>query len=101
MSLLPSLTRGQPGAQHPRGAATPGSNTRGTAVQDPATSSQILDTPFTLPMLKFTVLAHVKCCEASNSTAGNDNSAFRCHPGGLKVPKELAELVAALAPPSL
>lgn len=100
MSLLCFLTPGQPGAQCPRGAATLGSNIWGTAVQDPATVSQTMDTPFTLPLLTFAALAHVKCCEACSSAVGN-NTAFLCHPGGLKELNQLAELVAALAPPSL
>lgn len=100
MSLLSFLTPGQPRAQRPRGAATLSSNIWGTAVQDPATVSQMMDTPFTLPLLTFAALAHVKCCEACSSAVGN-NTAFLCHPGGLKELNQLAELVAALAPPSL
>lgn len=94
--MLPFFTPGQAGTQRPGGAATPGTNLWGTAVQDAATSSQMMDfqtslsLPFTLPILMLTVLAHVKCREARNSTAGNENSAFLCHPGGLKTLKTVS-----------
>lgn len=98
---MPFLTPSQSGAQLPGEAATPHSNMWVTAVKDPAVLSQMMDIPFTLPMLTFTVLTHVKGCEVCNRAVGRDNTAFLCHPGGLKELEQLAELVAALAPPSL
>ena len=65
----------------------------GTAVQDTAILSQMMDTSFTLPVLTFALLAHVKCCEACNSSVGNDNTAFLCHPGGLKELKQQSWLL--------
>lgn len=98
MSILSFLTPGQPGVCCPREAPTPGSKMWGTALQDLASVSQRMNTPFTLPVLAFPALAHVKCCEACDSSVGRDNTAFQVSSWWLK---PLAELVAALAPPLL